>query len=124
MTSLEGKYPHRGGIQPGLHGIAPQLISPTALLIGGAVMGLFVNGMLGGYGALLAELYPTEARATAGNVIFNLGRGVGGFGPFVIGLLAATYSFTVAIGLLASIYLIDILATAFLIPEKKGAPLE
>ena len=101
-----------------------QLISPSALLIGGAVMGLFVNGMLGGYGALLAELYPTEARATAGNVIFNLGRGVGGFGPFVIGLLAATYSFTVAIGLLASIYLIDILATAFLIPEKKGVPLE
>ena len=101
-----------------------QLISPTALLIGGAVMGLFVNGMLGGYGALLAELYPTEARATAENVIFNLGRGVGGFGPFVIGLLAATYSFTVAIGLLASIYLIDILATAFLIPEKKGVSLE
>jgi MFS family permease len=101
-----------------------QLISPSALLIGGAVMGLFVNGMLGGYGALLAELYPTEARATAENVIFNLGRGVGGFGPFVIGLLAATYSFTVAIGLLASIYLIDILATAFLIPEKKGVTLE
>jgi len=101
-----------------------QLISPSALLVGGAVMGLFVNGMLGGYGTLLAELYPTEARATAANVIFNLGRGVGGFGPFVIGLLAATYSFTVAIGLLASIYLIDILATAFLIPEKKGVALE
>jgi hypothetical protein len=31
---------------------------------------------------------------------------------------------TVAIGLLASIYLIDILATAFLIPERKGVPLE
>jgi hypothetical protein len=30
----------------------------------------------------------------------------------------------VAIGLLTSIYLIDILATAFLIPEKKGVPLE
>jgi MFS family permease len=101
-----------------------QLISPSALLVGGAVMGLFVNGMLGGYGTLLAELYPTEARATAENVIFNLGRGVGGFGPFVIGLLAATYSFTVAIGLLASIYLVDILATAFLIPEKKGVALE
>ena len=44
-------------------------------------MGMFVNGMLGGYGALLSELYPTEARATAENVLFNLGRGVGGFGP-------------------------------------------
>jgi MFS family permease len=54
-----------------------QLTSPIALLIGGAIMGIFVNGMLGGYGALLSELYPTEARATAANVIFNLGRGVG-----------------------------------------------
>jgi MFS family permease len=101
-----------------------RLTDATALLIGGAIMGIFVNGMLGGYGALLSELYPTEARATAANVIFNLGRGVGGFGPFVVGALAASYSFTFAIALLATIYLLDILATAFLIPEKKGVPLE
>jgi MFS family permease len=101
-----------------------QLTDATALLIGGAIMGVFVNGMLGGYGALLSELYPTEARATAENVLFNLGRGVGGFGPFVVGTLAAAYSFTVAIALLAFIYLLDILATAFLIPEKKGTALE
>lgn len=101
-----------------------QLTDSTALLIGGAVMGLFVNGMLGGYGALLSELYPTEARATAENVLFNLGRGIGGFGPFVVGLLAAQYSFAVAIALLATIYLLDIVATLWLIPEKKGVPLE
>lgn len=73
---------------------------------------------------MLSELYPTEARATAENVIFNLGRGVGGFGPFVVGALAMSYSFTAAIALLATIYLLDIAATAFLIPERKGAPLE
>ncbi|HEY1545351.1 MAG TPA: MFS transporter [Xanthobacteraceae bacterium] len=101
-----------------------QLTGSTALLIGGAVMGIFVNGMLGGYGALLSEFYPTEARATAENVLFNLGRGVGGFGPFVVGALASTYSFTVAIALLAIIYLIDFIATVFLIPERKGAPLQ
>ncbi len=101
-----------------------QLTTPATLLIGGAIMGMFVNGMLGGYGALLSELYPTQARATAENVIFNLGRGVGGFGPYVVGALAVTYSFTVAIALLATIYLLDILATAFLIPEKRGVPLE
>src|ERR1051326_8072142 len=76
-----------------------QLTDATALLIGGAVMGLFVNGMLGGYGALLSELYPTEARATAENVLFNLGRGVGGFGPVVGGALATGHGFSVAIGL-------------------------
>src|SRR5580692_5168375 len=104
--------------------IYSQLTDATALLIGGAIMGMFVNGMLGGYGALLSELYPTEARATAENVIFNLGRGVGGFGPFVVGALAASYSFEVAIALLATIYLLDIAVTALLIPEKIGAPLE
>lgn len=101
-----------------------QLTTPMTLLIGGAIMGMFVNGMLGGYGALLSELYPTEARATAENVIFNLGRGVGGFGPFVVGALVVSFSFTVAIALLATIYLLDILVTFFLIPERKGMPLE
>jgi MFS family permease len=101
-----------------------QLTNPTALLIGGAIMGLFVNGMLGGYGALMSELYPTNARATAQNVLFNLGRGVGGFGPVVIASLAGAYSFSAAIALLALIYLIDIAATYFLIPERRGMALE
>jgi MFS family permease len=100
-----------------------QLTDPMHLLIGGAIMGLFVNGMLGGYGALMSELYPTEARATAQNVLFNLGRAVGGFGPLVVGLLASEYSFAVAIGLLSILYVIDIIATALCIPERKGAPL-
>jgi MFS family permease len=100
-----------------------QLTDPLGLLIGGAIMGIFVNGMLGGYGTLLAELYPTEARATAENVLFNLGRGIGGFGPFVVGALVASYSFEVAIAALAVIYVIDIVTTYFLIPEKKGAAL-
>jgi benzoate transport len=100
------------------------LSTPFALLIGGAVMGVFVNGMIGGYGALISELYPTEARATAQNVLFNVGRAVGGFGPVAVGALAARYSFAAALALLASIYLLDILATLFLIPERRGAALK
>jgi len=56
-------------------------------------------------------------------VLFNLGRAVGGFGPLVVGTLAATYSFAIAIALLSVLYVIDIIATALLIPERKGAPL-
>lgn len=100
-----------------------RLTDPSAALLGGAVMGFFVNGMLGGYGALMSELYPTEARATAQNVLFNLGRAVGGFGPVVIASIAASYSWQTAIALLAALYALDILATAFLIPERKGAEL-
>jgi MFS family permease len=101
-----------------------QLTAPAALLIGGAVMGLFVNGMLGGYGALMSELYPTAARATAQNVLFNLGRAVGGFGPLVVGSLAAAYGFSAAIALLAMIYGLDMIVTFLLIPERRGVALD
>jgi MFS family permease len=100
------------------------LVSPVALLIGGAVMGFFVNGMLGGYGALISECYPTRARATAQNVLFNVGRAIGGFGPLVVGVLAGAYGFSSAIALLALIYVVDMIATFALIPERRGTELE
>ena len=100
-----------------------QLTDPTAMLVAGAFLGMFVNGMMGGYGALMAEAYPTEARATAQNVLFNLGRAVGGFGPVVVGAIVSAYSFSIAIAFLAVIYVIDMVATAFLVPELKGKEL-
>jgi benzoate transport len=101
-----------------------RLTDPFAMLWAGALMGMFVNGMIGGYGALISEAYPTPARATAQNVLFNIGRAVGGFGPVVIGSLAAAYSFRMAIALLAGIYVLDMVATIFLVPELKGVELE
>ena len=100
-----------------------QLTAPTAMLVAGAFLGMFVNGMMGGYGALMAEAYPTEARATAQNVLFNLGRAVGGFGPVVVGAIVSAYSFSIAIAFLAVIYIIDMVATVFLVPELKGKEL-
>jgi MFS family permease len=101
-----------------------QLSDANTMLWAGALMGMFVNGMLGGYGALMSEAYPTEARATAQNVLFNIGRAIGGFGPVVVGTLAVQYSFQIAIALLAAIYVLDIIATVFLIPELKGKELQ
>lgn len=101
-----------------------QLTDPTIMLIAGAFLGMFVNGMMGGYGALMAEAYPTEARATAQNVLFNLGRAVGGFGPVVVGAIVSAYSFSLAIAFLAIIYVIDMVATIFLVPELKGKALQ
>jgi len=87
-------------------------------------MGMAVNGMMAGIPALMSEAYPTAARATAQNVLFNIGRAVGAPGPLVVGALAAKYSFNAAIALLASIFVLDIAATVFLIPELKGKELE
>ncbi|VVD90685.1 MFS transporter [Pandoraea pneumonica] len=101
-----------------------QLTDPTVMLFAGALMGMFVNGMVGGYGTLMSEAYPTAARATAQNVLWNIGRAIGGLGPLVVGALAVRYSFQIAIALLASLYVLDMLATRFLIPELKGTELE
>lgn len=99
-----------------------QLQNPTALLICGAIMGLFVNGMIGGYGALISDNFPPHVRATAQNVLFNLGRGIGGFGPLVIGFFVKEWSFYAALCLLASIYLLDIIATLWLLPRHNTTP--
>jgi MFS family permease len=100
-----------------------RLTDPLQLLVAGAVMGFFVNGMLGGYGALMSELFPTAARATAQNMLFNIGRAVGGFGPLAVGAVAAVYGFEFAIAMLAALYILDIFAMALLIPERRGAEL-
>lgn len=101
-----------------------RLTDPVTMLWAGALMGMFVNGMVGGYGTLMSEAYPTNARATAQNVLWNVGRAIGGLGPLVVGALAAQYSFQIAISLLAALYLLDMVATLVLIPELRGAPLE
>jgi MFS family permease len=57
-----------------------------AMLLAGALTGFFSNGMFGGYGAVISQLYPTEIRSTANNLIMNTGRAIGGFSSVIIGL--------------------------------------
>ena len=63
------------------------------------------------------------ARATAQNVLFNVGRAIGGFGPVVVGAIASAFGFDTAIALLAVLYGVDILAMWLLIPERRGEAL-
>lgn len=99
-----------------------QFTSEWTLLVGGAMMGVFANGMLGGYGALMAELYPTEVRSTAQNVLFNIGRAVGGLAPVWVAMVAARHGFSTAIGLLSFIYVLD-MGAMLLIPDLRGREL-
>src|SRR6202012_3521801 len=101
-----------------------RLTDPATLLVAGIVMGFFVNGMLGGYGALMSELYPTAARATAQNVLFNIGRAVGGLGPLLVGLAAAAHGFEFAFSALALVSVDDFAAMWLLIPERRGVELQ
>lgn len=79
------------------------------MLIGGAIVGFFANGMFAGYGAIVSRLYPTSIRSTANNVIINTGRAVGGFSSVVIGFLLDQYNLLVVMGFLSILYLISFL---------------
>lgn len=96
----------------------------VVLILFGSVIGFFVNGMMGGYGALLAEHYPTDARSSAENIIFNVGRGIAGVSQVLIAYLATVYSISYALALLSAAYLLSAAAFMFLIPETKGKALE
>lgn len=100
-----------------------RISDPTLLVILGSVLGFFVNGMMGGYGALLAEHYKTEARSTAENVIFNMGRFLGGFGPLIIGFFALNHSLSAALGVISFVYILAALSMLLLVPETKGKEL-
>lgn len=81
--------------------------STLSLLLIGAVVGFFSNGMFGGYGAVISRLYPTEIRSTANNIIVNVGRAIGGFSSVAIGVLMDHYSLTVVMAFLSLLYLIS-----------------
>jgi MFS family permease len=53
-------------------------------------LGFFASGQAGGMGAYLAELFPTAIRASGQGFAYNVGRGLAGFGPLVVGSLAGT----------------------------------
>lgn len=93
--------------------------SGTAILIGGAAVGFFCNGMNAGYGAIVGNLYPSHIRATANNIIFNIGRAVGGFSSVFIGFFLDNYSLTIAMLFLSVLYIVSLLSVLSL-KMKKG----
>ncbi|WEV71247.1 MFS transporter [Lactobacillus sp. ESL0785] len=93
--------------------------SLLSLLLIGAVVGFFSNGMFGGYGAVISRLYPTEIRSSANNIIVNIGRAIGGFSSVIIGILMDHYNLTVVMGFLSSLYVISLLIM-FSLPGLKN----
>jgi MFS family permease len=88
----------------------------AGVLIGGAIVGFFSNGMFAGYGALISSYYPVHIRSTATNTIFNLGRAIGGLSPILVGYILQSYDMTVAMTYLAALYCLSL---AFMLTLKK-----
>jgi MFS family permease len=93
--------------------------NPTALFALGPVTAFFATGFFSGFGAVTAELYPTDVRATAQGFTYNIGRVASAAAPYVVGGLTATQGFPAALSVAAGAYA---LAAVFwvAIPETKG----
>lgn len=92
----------------------------VGVLIGGAIVGFFSNGMFAGYGALIGSLYPVQIRSTATNTIFNFGRAIGGFSPILVGYLLQSYDMKVAMLYLAALYTISFIVMMTLKKSELG----
>lgn len=92
----------------------------VGVLIGGAIVGFFSNGMFAGYGALIGSLYPVQIRSTATNTIFNFGRAIGGFSPILVGYILQSYDMKVAMLYLAGLYCISFIVMLMLKKDDLG----
>lgn len=76
-------------------------------------MAFFGTGFFSGFSAIASELFPTEIRATAMDLSYNLGRGLSAAAPAVVGLLANRFG-------LGSAFLLE--AGAFLAAAFRADP--
>ncbi len=93
--------------------------SEMALLVLGPITAFFATGFFSGFGAVTAELYPTDVRATLQGLTYNIGRVASAAAPYAVGGLSATQGYAAALSVTAAAYLV---AAAFwvFIPETKG----
>ena len=92
------------------------------LLIIGPFIGFFGHGYFSVFGAMLAELFPTNIRGTAQGFTYNAGRAFSALSPFVVGALADHYGIGSALALTAFFFLMGAVII-FLLPETKGQEL-
>jgi MFS family permease len=96
--------------------------APLALLLLGPFVAFFATGYFSGFGAVTAEIYPTDIRATAQGFTYNIGRVASAAAPWIVGTLAQTRGFSYALSLTSVAFLLAA-ATWIWIPETRGRAL-
>jgi MFS family permease len=97
--------------------------NPTSLLLLGPFVAFFGSGYFSGYAAMASELFPTEVRATAMGVSYNVGRLFSAAAPFAIGKIAERHGIGPAFFLQSAAFVLAALL-ALALPETKGKQLE
>lgn len=95
----------------------------TWLLIMGPFLAYFGYGYYASFGVILAEIFPTNVRATGTGFAYNVGRGVSSFGPAVVGALAMQFGVGAGIAITAVAYFFAI-GMVLMLPETRGKALD
>jgi MFS family permease len=95
---------------------------PLTLLLLGPFVAFFGTGYYSGFGAVTAEIYPTRIRATAQGFTYNIGRLGSAAAPFIVGSLAESHGFGVALSSAAVAFVLAAVMWIW-IPETKGTAL-
>jgi MFS family permease len=95
----------------------------SLLLVLGPFLAFFGTGYFSGFGAITAELFPTQIRVSAQGLTYNIGRVASAFAPFAVGHLAKSHGLGFAFNLVAVAFVVAAVFAA-LIPETKGRALE
>ena len=103
--------------------LRPRAFGDSCFWLLGPVVAFFSTGYFSGFGAIIAELYPTTVRAAAAGFIFNIGRIGSAAAPLLIASLAQRSGFGVAFATTSAALVLAAL-TWFWIPETKGRALQ
>ncbi|MBE3134974.1 MAG: MFS transporter, partial [Acidobacteria bacterium] len=96
--------------------------NPWVLFALGPFVAFFGTGYFSGFGAVTAEIYPTEIRSTAQGFTYNMGRVASAVAPWAVGRLADTHGFGVAFPIIAAAFGLAALCWIW-IPETRGTAL-
>jgi MFS family permease len=89
----------------------------------GPFAAFFATGHFSGFGTVTAEIYRTEIRATAQGFTYNAGRLGSALAPYLVGSLAQTHGFRVALSVGSLAFALAALSWIW-IPETKGRALQ
>jgi MFS family permease len=95
--------------------------SPGILMALGPLLGFVGYGYFSLFGSFLAELFPTDVRATGQGLTYNLGRGMGALAPYTIGYVATLPNVGIgsALGLTSAFFLAGAILIMFFADTSK-----
>jgi MFS family permease len=96
---------------------------PVVLLLLGPGVAFFATGYFSGFGAVTAELYPTDIRASAQGFTYNIGRIASAIAPYAVGSLAQSRGFDLALSTTSVAFVLAAIMWIW-IPETRGRNLE